>query len=175
MASDLDDALAGGRTVVELGPGTGAFTSALIRHKPGGSAYVGIELDRRLVRTLQSRFPGRRFPGTHLIHGSAEHAAALVAGLDLPPVGLIVCGLPFASLPRPVRTRIVQSIDGLLHNGGAFRTFQYVHAGKMRSAQRFRRQMDRRFGPGTRRRAVVGNVPPAYVWEWERVGGMVDV
>ncbi|MEM8495317.1 MAG: hypothetical protein AAF663_08015 [Planctomycetota bacterium] len=181
MVQDLDVVLAGGKTVVEFGPGTGAFTSAILRAKPGDSAYLGIELDRHFVQTLRRRFPAARFPRAHIVHGSAEHACELVESLGLADVGLIVCGLPFASLPRPVRANIVKNVDALLgvdgqpgegegkgYGGGAFRTFQYVHATNMRSARLFRRQMDRRFGAGRRSKPVVGNVPPAYVLEWSR-------
>lgn len=168
MVRGMDDALAGGKTVVEFGPGTGSFTSAILRAKPGESAYVGIELDRHFVKTLRRRFPPNRFPGASIVHGSAEHAGELIERLGVNEVGLIVCGLPFASLPRPVRSRIVGSVDGLLERGGAFRTFQYVHASKMRSARAFRRHMDERFGRGRRGKAVVGNVPPAFVLEWRR-------
>ncbi|MEM7576540.1 MAG: hypothetical protein AAF328_03610 [Planctomycetota bacterium] len=170
MVRGIDAALSGGKTVVEFGPGTGAFTSAILRAKPGDSAYVGIELDRHFVKTLTRRFPAERFPGTNIVHGSAEHASELVAQLGVGDVGLIVCGLPFASLPRPVRSKIVRNVDDLLgqSGGGAFRTFQYVHASKMRSARAFRHHMDQRFGQGSRCKPVVGNVPPAFVLEWTR-------
>ncbi|MEM1445985.1 MAG: hypothetical protein AAGF84_08025 [Planctomycetota bacterium] len=177
MVEGLDERLTGGKTVVEFGPGTGAFTSALLRAKPGDSAYLGIELDRHFVKTLQRRFPTSRFPGANIVHGSAEHACELIEQLDLPEVGLIVCGLPFASLPKPVRAAIVGNVDRLLATGegGSFRTFQYVHASKMRSARLFRQHMDQHFGVGRRSKPVVGNVPPAYVLEWTRSAEPVAV
>ena len=170
MVRDLDEPLRGGRTIVEFGPGTGSFTSAILRALPQGSSYVGIELDRHFVHTLRRRFPDHHHPQAHFVHGSAEHAADLLGELCVPDVGVVVCGLPFASLPIPVQRRIVRNIDTLLEGGGAFRTFQYVHASMMRAAKKFREQMDACFGHGRRSKAVVGNVPPAFVLEWQRVG-----
>lgn len=169
ITRDLDRTLPETRpTVIELGPGTGSFTADLLHRLPPHAKYLGIELDPRFVRALRRRFPADRHPGARFTHGSAEHLNDHHARHGLPPVGLVVSGLPFASLPTPVRHAIVDDLQRLLPAGAAFRTFQYVHAARMKAAQRFRRHMDRAFGPGQRSRTVVGNVPPAFVLEWRK-------
>ncbi|MEM7625607.1 MAG: rRNA adenine N-6-methyltransferase family protein [Planctomycetota bacterium] len=152
-----------GQSVVELGPGTGAFTRAILRGLPDGAEYLGIELNTRFVGHLRDRFPEASF-----VEGCAQDAVRHHAEREMPAVRAVLCGLPFASLPGAVQDGVVESLDELLADGGEFRTFQYVHAYRMASARRFRRRMDGVFGRGRRSPAVAMNVPPAYVLSWSR-------
>ena len=43
--------------VVELGVGTGAITKFLAEIVPDDESYLGIELDKNLVKSLQTKFP----------------------------------------------------------------------------------------------------------------------
>jgi len=45
-----------GRTVLEIGPGKGALTAALLDR---GAKVVGVELDAYLLETLSERFSAR--------------------------------------------------------------------------------------------------------------------
>jgi phospholipid N-methyltransferase len=153
------------QTVVELGPGTGAFTRAILRQLPDRAHYLGLELNPRFVEHLKQRFPHR---GDSFVHGSAADVHHHHTDRDLPAVRAVVCGLPFASLPTDVQDGVVAGLDRLLQPGGEFRTFQYVHAFNLPAAQRFRQRMDRCFGPGQRSRPIALNVPPAFVMRWAR-------
>ena len=84
------------------------------------------------------------------------------------PTRAIICGLPFASLPLATQDAIIDSLEDLVPPGGLFRTFQYVHAYFLPAAVRFRRRMNRTFGPHHRSPAVLANLPPAYVLTWSR-------
>jgi phospholipid N-methyltransferase len=152
-----------GDLVIELGPGTGAFTRHLARTMPAGANYVGIECEERFVTLLRHRYPDFRF-----IQGRAEEAPRHVAEAGLGPARLILSSLPFANFMAHVRDAIVDSIDGLMMAGSVFRTFQYVHAYPLPTAVRFRRIMEERFGTCQRSPAVLPNVPPAFVLTWSR-------
>lgn len=152
-----------GQTVLEFGPGTGPFTAAILDALPDGAAYLGIELHPGFVAHLRQRFPQATF-----VQGSAGEAARHHAEHRLPPVRAILCGLPFASLPPSVQDQVIAALDQLLGPGAEFRTFQYVHAFGLPTAVRFRRRMADLLGPPTRSRAVVRNVPPAFVLRWSR-------
>ena len=136
MVRGLD--VAADRSVVELGPGTGALTQTILRHLTRPDRYLGIELNRRFVEHLR-----RRFPGAPFVHGCAQDADRHHAETDLPTVGAVLCGLPFASLDDDVQDGVVDSLARLLPAQGQFRTFQYVHAYRLPAARRFRRRMDR--------------------------------
>lgn len=160
----LATALAGGLdarpgdVVVEYGCGTGPVTQVIAESLPEGVRYLGIERDPGFHRRLSARFPYLDF---HC--GSVENVERILAERGLPAVKVIVSGLPFASLPETVQRRVVVGTRRVLRDDGEFRTFQYVHAYGLPAAQRFRRQMSTRFSHYERSRAVVRNVPPAYI------------
>src|SRR5438552_13061830 len=61
MVSDLALALADGDLLIELGPGTGAFTAEIASILPRADAYLGIEREPVFVELLQRQFPALRF------------------------------------------------------------------------------------------------------------------
>lgn len=151
-----------GRTILELGPGTGPMTRVISRHLGREAGYLGIELDPKFVALLEQRYPHLRF-----VQGSAEHAAGHVRQARVRPVAAIISGLPFATLPTKVQEGILQSLEELMAPGVVFRTFQYMHAWMMPSAVRFRKRMNRRFGRCKVGKPVLANIPPAVVLSWE--------
>ncbi len=159
-----------GDVVIELGPGTGAFTRHIHGMLPVGAHYLGIECDGRFVSLLRTRYPDFAF-----VQGLAEDAPRHVREAGLGPVKLIISSLPFASLPSVVRNAIITGIDDIMTPGCVFRTFQYVHAYPLPTAVRFRRGMEERFGAYQRSSAVLPNVPPAFVLTWVKAGNRGDV
>ena len=159
MVEGLD--LHPGDTLLELGPGTGAFTEKIRVILPDGSSYLGIEREQGFVELLQQRFPDLDF-----VTGSAEDAYQIHHRSGLGEVKAIVSSLPFATLLADVRNNIIEDVEQFMTPDCVFRTFQYVHAFPLPAAVRFRRAMDDRFGPFHRSRAVLPNVPPAYVLTW---------
>ena len=154
--------LAPGDVVVEYGPGTGPMTAALARCMPKGVRFLGIEHDQGFCDLLHARFPKLEF-----IRGSAEHVESFLAERRLPKAKLIVSGLPFASMPLELQESIVAATKRALRDDGVFRTFTYVHAYGTRRAKRFREFMGKRFGGFARSKAVLCNVPPAYVLTYQ--------
>lgn len=147
--------------VLELGVGTGAITKYLQDIVPDTDSYLGIELDRDLVRSLK-----RKFPKLQIIRGNACEANSLHQRSGLGKVGTIICCLPFVSLPNEVGDRILSEIDKFMQQGCTFRTFQYAHGYYMPSAIKLRDFMKKRYGKARRSKLVVKNVPPAYILTW---------
>ncbi len=152
-------------TILELGPGTGAFTHFIRASLPNAEHYVGIELEPRFVHLLE-----REFPDLHFITGNAEQAFSLYQQTQLKAPSVIISGLPFASFRRQVQDRIVNNIHQLMSAGSVFRTFQYVHAYALPSAVRFRHTMDELFATHQRSQVLFNNLPPAYVLTWRMAG-----
>ena len=77
-----------GRRVLEIGPGNGALTSALLNR---GAIVHAVELDQNLCKELTERFSEEIFRG-HLIvqHGDATRC-------DLPPFDMVVSNLPYSA------------------------------------------------------------------------------
>jgi len=147
--------------VLELGVGTGAITKFLQEKVPDEASYLGIELDRDLVRSLN-----RNYPDMRIIRGNALQAADIHERSGLGKVSSIICCLPFVSIPNEVGEKILLEIDKFMQQGCIFRTFQYAHGYYFPSAVKLREFMRDRYGKWKRSPLIVKNVPPAYTLTW---------
>jgi phospholipid N-methyltransferase len=150
--------------VVELGPGTGAFTRAIVPELGPAARFLAIDIDPTFIETLRTRFPQVDF-----VCGSAEQLPAFAAERGLDSVDHILSGLPFASLPASITRGILDGIERTLRRGGTFTTFQYVNAYGMSAAVAFRQDLSRRLGGEPTRRLVMRNLPPAWVLTWTKI------
>jgi phosphatidylethanolamine/phosphatidyl-N-methylethanolamine N-methyltransferase len=148
--------------VLELGVGTGAITKFLQSRILDSKSYLGIELDKDLVKTLK-----RNFEDLEIICGNACDAYSIHKKSGLGKVRYIICCLPFVSLPNEVGERILGQVDKFMQKGCTFRTFQYAHGYYMPSAIKLREFMRERYGKSRRSKLIVKNVPPAYTLTWK--------
>ncbi len=148
--------------ILELGVGTGAFTNLIRQTVPNKESYLGIELDKNLVRCLRRKFPEMRF-----MRGNACKSFALHRRSKLGKVEYILSGLPFVSMPNEVNDRIFAQIDKFMEQGCMFRTFQYAHGYYMPSAIKLREYMRNRYGKSTKSPLIIKNVPPAVTLTWQ--------
>ncbi len=137
------------RSIVELGPGTGVFTQAILKRKRPGTVFFAVERDPMFQQMLRERFPGLT------IRDEAVKLATYLGELHLAEVDVIISGLPFAVFPDWLRTAILDTIYESLSPGGVFVTFQYSLQLKSELEQRFG-DIDIGFTPL--------NIPPAFVY-----------
>lgn len=105
--------------VIELGPGTGAFTRALLQRGVKESNLVLIEYGSDFATQL-----GIRYPGARTIEMDAAKLRQIKL-LDHTPAGAVVSGLPLLSMPA---RKIIAILDGAFANlrpDGAFYQFTY--------------------------------------------------
>jgi phospholipid N-methyltransferase len=152
-----------GAHVVELGPGTGAFTGELLARLGPSGHLLAVELEPEFARQIHTKWPA-----ADCVCASATTLASLVAARQWERVDHIISGLPFASLPRDVTHQILDAIVQVLRPGGTFTAFQYVHAYGLPPAVAFRGELQARFGAAPARSLVVRNIPPAFVLRWTR-------
>lgn len=157
MLAPIDFASA--RTIVEFGPGTGAFTREISARLTPECRYLGIELNPEFVRKLAGGFPRLSF-----VHGSAADLAQMLAAQDIDRVDAIVCGLPWATLPISLQETVFAGIDRALVPGGVFVTFGYLQSLILPAAWALRRLLRRSFAEVGRSPVVWGNVPPAFAY-----------
>ncbi|HET7884393.1 MAG TPA: methyltransferase domain-containing protein [Acetobacteraceae bacterium] len=157
MLSPIDFATV--RTLVEFGPGTGAFTREIAARLPAGCRYLGIELNPRFVHSLSVAFPGLAF-----VHGSVADLAHILGTHRVGPVAAIVSGLPWATLPITLQEQVFGAMDRALTPGGLFVTFGYLQSLVLPGAQALRRRLHHSFAEVRRSRVVWGNVPPAFAY-----------
>lgn len=108
-------------SVLELGPGTGGTTRAILAAMPATSTLLAVELDP-VFADLVRGFDDRRL----MVHqGSAEHLRELVAQHRLEPPKAILSGIPFSTMPVEVGQRIIEAIRDVLAPGGCFVAYQF--------------------------------------------------
>lgn len=146
-------------TVVEVGPGTGAFTEQILQSKRPCTEFFAVELNSRFAATL-----ARRYPDMTIFQDSVANIEALCRQQGVAEVDAIVCGLPWAAFSDRDQTEYLDAVTRVLKSGGHFATFAYLQGMALPSARRFRRKLLRYFGEVRVSPTVWLNVPPAFVY-----------
>ena len=148
------------RTVVELGPGTGGTTRAILAALGPQAKLLCIERDPWFVDGL-SAISDRRLI---VHHGDALDFATTLTDHGLSPPDTVISGIPFSTLPRTVSRRIAEEIADGLAPGGCFIAYQ------------FRPHVTGFFAPllGQHETSALElrNVPPMRVYRWRKRGGL---
>jgi phospholipid N-methyltransferase len=143
--ADLPDA----DLVVELGAGTGVQTGEILARLKPGARLVAVEIDPRLAKLLAERYDD---PRLQVVCDSAEN---LEEHLDGRAADVLVCALPFTSLPPELRRRILDRLPVVLAPGGVMVLIQYSPLIEPELRKRF---------ASVRRRVSPLNVPPAFLY-----------
>ena len=143
--------------VVELGPGTGVITRAILARGVVPGNLAAIELGTRFAEALRTRHPN-----IHVIQGDAGDVAR-IAPFEPGEVGHVVCGLPLISLPGDVVEDILVGSFTLLKPDGAFTLFTYGPRCPVRGSMLMRHGLRAKKTSRTLR-----NLPPAVVYEIRR-------
>ncbi|CAL8978636.1 methyltransferase domain-containing protein [Rhodoplanes serenus] len=153
MASFVDPKADG--KVVELGPGTGAITEALVEHGVDESRLVLVEFNSNFCRLLRARYPAAT-----VIQGDAYRLRRLFGEVLRGEVSAVVSGLPLVTKPLRTRVRLLNEAFGLLEPGAPFVQFTYSVVPPIpRSLARVRVEASER---------IWLNLPPARVWVYRR-------
>lgn len=149
-----------GNTVVELGPGTGAFTGLILQRVGGRGRLMAVELNPTHAEILR-----RRFPNCEVVQDSAENLTQHLQGEQ---ADCIVSGLAWATMSPRLQHQIFRAILRSLKPGGQFVAFAYIHAAWMPTSRRFRKRLERHFKHVDTTPIVWRNLPPAFVFRCRR-------
>lgn len=155
--------LSSASVVVELGPGTGAFTERILGKLSPKTAFLPIELDPACVSLLTERFPGLK-----VYCDSAERLPELLKQAGHAHVDCVISGLPWANMPAHAQRRILEAVVQTLRPNGVFNTFTYLHARWLPSACQFRALLRTKFSEVRLSPVVWRNMPPAYIYRCVR-------
>lgn len=144
--------------VVELGPGTGAVTDALLRRGIAEERLVLIEFNPEFCLHL-----AKRFPKAKVIHGDAYAVAALVKDHGIEAPSAIVSSLPLFTRPEAQRTRLLREALSIMRPSAPFIQFTYAMVPPIsHTAPDIQRRKSTR---------VWQNIPPARVWIYSQNAG----
>jgi len=144
------------RVVVELGPGTGGTTRALLRAMAPEARLLAIEINPRFARLLRSEISDARL----VVHeGSAAEIDEALAAHGLPAPDVILSGIPFSTMKRADGVAILRAAHAALAPGGRFVAYQVRDRVEILGRQVF--------GPASVQVELL-NVPPMRVYRWDK-------
>jgi phosphatidylethanolamine/phosphatidyl-N-methylethanolamine N-methyltransferase len=119
MASYVDPQSTG--PVIELGPGTGPVTEALVQRGVDPKRLVLVEFDADFARLLRTRYPAAT-----VVQGDAYRLRRLLSETVREPAAAMVSGLPLVTKPLRTRLRLMSDALTLLAPGAPFIQFTYA-------------------------------------------------
>ncbi|WEX08144.1 phospholipid N-methyltransferase PmtA [Chelativorans sp. AA-79] len=142
--------------VLELGPGTGVITRAILERGIRPENLVSIEYSQDFVDKLRENFPG-----VNIVHGDAFDLDTVLAPWKGRAFDSVVCAIPLLNFPVETRIQLVESLLDLMPPGRPIVQITYgalspVPAGRgTYSVERYD--------------FVMRNIPPAHLWIYRRV------
>lgn len=158
MASYVD--VASDAPVVELGPGTGPVTQALLEHGVAPSRLLLVEYESAFCDLLR-----QRYPGVTVVQGDAYGLKKTLDGKLSGPVAAVVSSLPLLNRPEPDRLQLLDQAFEMMTPGGVFIQFTYG----LFSPMPLKRHPERS-AYAAEAAPVWLNIPPARVWRYRRAG-----
>jgi phosphatidylethanolamine/phosphatidyl-N-methylethanolamine N-methyltransferase len=141
--------------VIELGPGTGAITNALIEHGVDQKRLVLVEYNPGFCALLRDRYPQAR-----IVQGDAYTLRDTLWDVLSTPASAVVSGLPLVTKPMLTRLKLIRDAFIALAPGAPFVQFTYSVAPPIPKSL-----------PGVSTEAserIWMNLPPARVWVYRK-------
>jgi len=153
MARYVDPKVEG--PVVELGPGTGPVTEALVTRGIDPARLVLVEFNLDFCRLLR-----QRYPAATVVQGDAYGVRRLLEGLLKQPAAAIVSGLPLVTKPMKMRVRLLHEALAIMGSRAPFIQFTYSTLPPITKAlARVHTEASER---------IWMNLPPARVWVYRK-------
>ena len=153
MASFVDPSIPG--PVIELGPGTGPVTEALVEQGVDPSRLVLVEFNPEFCRLLRTRYPEAT-----VVRGDAYALHRVFGRVLSEPAAAIVSGLPLVTKPLKTRVRLLREAFRLMQPNAPFVQFTYAVVPPIpRALAGVTTEASER---------IWMNVPPARVWVYRK-------
>ena len=157
LAKLIASGLGPGVRVIELGPGTGAVTEAILESGVHPDDLFLVEQNKTFVDILK-----RRFPSVTVLHGDAGSLTRLLSA-QRGTIDYVISGVPILWFKREKKIEILREAFAVLGPRGRFHQLTYF--GRMPIGGRILAMLDLKpklLGISTR------NLPPAFVYRIER-------
>ena len=160
MARYVDPASSG--PIIELGPGTGPVTVALLKRGIAPERLVLVEFDSYFCKLL-----ARRFPRCKIVQGDAYNLAKTLDGLLAEPAAAVVSSLPLLTRPDADRAELLRQCFAMMQPEGRFIQFTYGMVSPIPRRLHANGAMPFEAEPSP---PVWLNLPPARVWVYRPTG-----
>ena len=145
--------------VVELGPGTGGTTKAILSHMPPKASLLVVEINGSFCQFIEENISDDRLL---VHHGNAMTLEEILRELGWPQIDAVLSGIPFSSIPREIGLKIIESAHEVLQIKGRFVAYQLRDTVKALGV--------RVMGPASSK-IEIRNFPPLRIHVWEKRHG----
>ena len=111
---------ANAKVVVELGPGNGGTTQAILETISADACLLSIELNKSFYELVK----GIDDPRFIAHHGDACEIESILAMYSLGRPDVVISGIPFSCMDRSVGATLLDRIHSILNPGGRFVAYQ---------------------------------------------------
>jgi phospholipid N-methyltransferase len=143
--------------VLEIGPGSGAFTGPILNNLRPEARFLAVEKCPVLAKTVSEKFPD-----AHIVAGCATDLTGHLKDHGNPDS--IVSGLPWAAFDDHLQNSLLGEITSSIAKDGIFATFAYFGPHRLKAGRAFRKKLDHHFGEVGKTPVVLANLPPAFVY-----------
>lgn len=141
--------------IVEIGPGTGSFTKAILERGVAPERLTLMEMNPRFCETLREKFPG-----VTVLNRPAQE----IEKIGLRDIGAVISGVPVLARPQ-IQRDVVGRAFRVMAKDGFFTQITYSSNAPISS------DMQAELGLRAEKRATVwANLPPARVFSFYRAG-----
>lgn len=154
MASIIDTG--SGLPVLELGPGTGVITRAILAKGVKPENVVSIEYSKEFYEHLKEKYPGVNF-----INGDAFNVRETLKQYRGQKFDCVISGIPLLNFPMYQRVSLIESLFDLMPAGRP--VVQFSYGPKSPIAKRPDVYKVEHFD------IILRNIPPAQIWHYKKL------
>ncbi len=146
-----------GDVIVEYGPGTGVFTSYLLKNMKTSSRLIAIERNKDFNSRLRQMIQD---PRAIIVNDSAENVLETLRRCSESQADYIISGIPFFWLSDDMKNRILYNTRRALKSGGKFLVYQTC----FQTDHHLKIHLER-FFPVVTAKYELRNIPPLRIYE----------
>lgn len=145
------------KRIIELGPGTGGTTRAILKQMRSDARLVSVEINPKFIEHMNKTISDKRLTITDK---GAQNLPEIIKDQGWDDVDVIISGIPFTTLPKGLDLVIIDSIHDTLKPKGTFLAYQLRdHVSKLAEPL---------FGPYTFKKVEYKNFPPMRIYTWHK-------
>jgi phospholipid N-methyltransferase len=142
-----------GLVIIEYGPGTGPFTTEIVKQLKPTDRLIVIEINNKFAKNLQEKY--KDYKNISIYEDSVANTSIILEKEKLKKVDYIISGIPFSSIPKEITDDILKCAQNVMQENTLFLTFQYSKL-KTETFKKYFTILSTKF--------VMRNIPSAFVF-----------
>ena len=139
--------------IIEYGPGTGPFTTEIVKQLKPTDRLIVIEINNKFAKNLQEKY--KDYKNISIYEDSVANTSIILEKEKVKEVDYIISGIPFSSIPKEITDDILKCAQNVMHEKTLFLTFQY---------SKFKTETFKKYFTILSTKFVMRNIPSAFVF-----------